>query len=983
MIQIKSGNIILDAAESVKYLFSATDADYDDPAKISTAYTKTISFVNSKTNNEFFGKLNYEITTAVKRKYDNIQITNNGIIIDCGYLILDNVDVQNKTIKYNCTFYSNLGLFFNNLKTNSSQTRSLVDLKYKWLDEDLNEINEDARLCMWNSDYIYNSWELLQQSIDEEWYHNPTKRLYENLTAAPCYSGQYDDFDSTKLLTYKPTDSIKQSFSTATSQNWNDSLAKSNNWALFEMPRELDEWEVKDLRSLYQRPAIRTAAILNAISDAENNGGFKVNWPKDVKKNDSYLNSVYNKTWVILPRINFKDQNLNKQFEYELTLSPIQQDLTKVNKDAVSAYVLFNDQQTIDTTSLTTPKADLSFYINVRPDSTFINKIKQFDGDNEITWAAFNYSTYRLGGAITSEITNTINEHIFNMIEYIIDIETTAGYTITKKIIVSNGKTKPSITTTNGYTQNPYSTYYDFMNEKWFAEHTYYDTQLVYNTATGVFQSTMPITLSIDNIPKDPSLKIKITQNFYSTNLLAGSENRFCLAGMPTSTPYDGSSKYLLRPIKISKNNYFTTYIYNPTIVSTLENNTEKGTDSQIYDTIKSSVQPMHLSKSMLLSKTCTPLQFLLDFCRINRLKITMDPISNEVNIMKCKDYYKNTVNIHNYIDRSKQITIKPTSLTKRIYNFSLPSKNTYVEYLYNQKNNKTYGQTTIVNNNLSDSIDVFGKTIFNTTGDYKMTSPYFKAFLPRYYRENASVLKFGTMVTAKLFKDNELATDDYNKFINDNVKYDSPLALTCLFDKDDKATGDNFNLVFMDAFINIGLYKMIISDNLPIMYELNEKPCYYESFGSNSYDEVLPSLNSTQTIKLKSVGYLPYFTPFHIPGEYIMIDISENKHDNVYTSICSNMFNNGSTDKNILTSDESLFTNYYALYNDLNHDDCYEISCYVLLDAYKSVEFFMRQMYEFDGCLWVMNKIQDYDVSKKTTCKCTFIKVLNKLAYA
>ena len=79
--------------------------------------------------------------------------------------------------------------------------------------------------------------------------------------------------------------------------------------ALASLPKKYTEWETQDLRSYLQRPVIKMSAIINAICQPYNNGGFTVDLDPAFF---SQSNPWWDKTWLTLPVINTLDIQISE-----------------------------------------------------------------------------------------------------------------------------------------------------------------------------------------------------------------------------------------------------------------------------------------------------------------------------------------------------------------------------------------------------------------------------------------------------------------------------------------------------------------------------------------------------------------------------------------------------------------------------------------------------------------------------------------------
>jgi hypothetical protein len=64
------------------------------------------------------------------------------------------------------------------------------------------------------------------------------------------------------------------------------------------------------------------------------------------------------------------------------------------------------------------------------------------------------------------------------------------------------------------------------------------------------------------------------------------------------------------------------------------------------------------------------------------------------------------------------------------------------------------------------------------------------------------------------------------------------------------------------------------------------------------------------------------------------------------------------------------------SYYNDQLDINTKEITCYVNLNDVIVNGELLRNFYYFNGCYWILNKIENYNINNYDTTKCTFIRV-------
>ena len=320
-----------------------------DPTKLSSiknSFSKTLNIPGTPHNNDLFGwlcrsekEIVEDSTTETSNvgtyfnphKKSNWKIFKNGELIQQGYLVLNNILRQDNQITYQVTLFGGLGEFFYNLSYNEDGTKkTLADLNWGFykLNSQGNPINfnEDTDTFFdVNALTVARNWRKNQIVPNTTFTDNDVER---NITFVPEYTGNYEDFDSKKMLvnvnngkttspspTYWMDSSTRarflQSFpdtqteGTDTYQALSSGLLPSNPngvFGLVNFSRDLDPWEASCLNPLEIPLAIRFQKLLQVISKPENNGGYTVEWPEyffGPREESNYINY----TWLLLGKM--------------------------------------------------------------------------------------------------------------------------------------------------------------------------------------------------------------------------------------------------------------------------------------------------------------------------------------------------------------------------------------------------------------------------------------------------------------------------------------------------------------------------------------------------------------------------------------------------------------------------------------------------------------------------------------------------------
>lgn len=98
-------------------------------------------------------------------------------------------------------------------------------------------------------------------------------------------------------------------------------------------------------------------------------------------------------------------------------------------------------------------------------------------------------------------------------------------------------------------------------------------------------------------------------------------------------------------------------------------------------------------------------------------------------------------------------------------------------------------------------------------------------------------------------------------------------------------------------------------------------------------------------------------------------------KNNNVTESLDFGLPRETYIDRINYSEDTTLYANYWrAFYNDQFDVNTKIVTCYVKLE--RASQDMMRKFYFFDNSIWVLNKIDSFDITSYGTTRCEFIKV-------
>lgn len=694
MIQILINGQAVDLNDDIQVGLNYKVNDLENPSAVKNSYSKTITVNGTRNNNIIFGNLwsldrsLYEGTsdnggTGVgfdARKRVDALILDNGNIVEKGYVRLDSVTNTDGIVQYSFTFFGGLGDFFYNLMYGEDgEEKTLGDLYYGFTDSAGKTMTAEQEavnnIAQWNFNWIGTSWDKLAETRDN------TDMLPNNwITAAPTYSGYYDNFDSSKFLLNVGPDgskipsSIRALFNT--NQTGDTVGSPIDNYYLVTANRDMSEWEARDFRSLYQRPAFKNELIFNAISNPINNGGYTVEWDDEVKKSRYYKDS-----WTILPRLDFSNDEKDDD-EYGVYWSGGTAPASSYgNLWKEYSLVDGSGNTTFDTTSMISPKLRIS-----------LQPVVEMNKNADYAYTTYKqYKQYRIGGFGVKVIILDQNDDILEVSPYYFLTTNTQDndfdfyyykyYNRLRSLLGVSSATTISV-----------------REEENLKRIENYNSRFFYS-----FENPLKIDIAL---PAASGFKIIVKTGFFAEDSL-----------------FNGTMGY-------EKNDEFGW-----TVNWTSTTDFASGALQGILDGQSSDIQKMNVTKAILFGNPPqTPFNFLVSFTKLLGLRYELDSFEKKVRIMLRRNYYKDTVvDISDRIDRKKKMEIIPTVIENKWYRYGLETPATYADYLYKKKRNKEdYGvfkQNTnyYFNNEIKE---VFEDNIFKNVIPYRLNSICFNNIL-------------------------------------------------------------------------------------------------------------------------------------------------------------------------------------------------------------------------------------------------------------
>lgn len=317
MLELYIDNIKADLTGQESILTQKTRTDYTNPTIVKNSFTKTVTLPGTKANNFIFNFL-WKLDRVQEAEDFNpshripFTLTENGNLIESGYIKLDKINKTYNKVSYDCTLFGELGNILYELSYRvDEETEEIIPLTLGDLKYNMKTPSGDIDFTI-SMDFVQNGWEHLD-------YTDQDDSDYNTFNFAVCNNGvpKADNFDPKKMMTsilgsdrttrkaavnWDGTDYDREAF--PTSKTVDDvEYSYINSWfvqteylALMEMDNGISCIEARDFRSYLQRPILRLKAVFEAIGRYLNeNLGWTLDMTDKFFTEEEFLNS-----WITL-----------------------------------------------------------------------------------------------------------------------------------------------------------------------------------------------------------------------------------------------------------------------------------------------------------------------------------------------------------------------------------------------------------------------------------------------------------------------------------------------------------------------------------------------------------------------------------------------------------------------------------------------------------------------------------------------------------
>lgn len=924
------------SSESIIALNYALE-DTTNPTIVKNMFSRSIDLPGTPQNNRIFGRF-YDLSRRVmlsatspvgvgfnplKRTPFSLFVESN--LVERGYMQLNKVTMTKGQPTYTCTLFGGLGDFFYSLQFDSNGEKlSLANLDFGIDGATDAESEMDFTI---NKERVHLSWLSAgdgRNSLDEVVMH------------IPAYNGVPDDFDASHALVNLSSNAL--GLPTSKTDEGREYIPYKG-YALAEFPNPLDEWEVRDLRSYLQRPALSARSLISAICNPKNNGGYTVQLDSAFFNED---NALYYDAYITLPMLSTRPEST-------VTRTPI--------ASAMPSNDWVGGADTYTRNTLLASSFSLTDYPNAATVSVKVPLSFKIEGTDAASNALYlDFTKYK----------ETMQEVDGNIVMPTITPTARIESALVARIVV-----------------------YDYDDGSILKA----SPDMAFSSK-GEFKQSWKVYNQLDSINRGATnIKGHFVRNASGTYIFedAGGNNTF-----PIELSFvKGNTTNIRVELQIQRAYAKSDSVWSPNpgklsdSGSFLDNGESNEVDNvQIYAItedaeVVTSIEELpyistgsRITKEILLGGTASPADYLLSYAKLFGLRFIKDIAEKRITITS--RYFTGEIeDIEHRIDRGQSLTITPNVFDTKFMRLALDTPDSYYSAKYRDEYDVAYGQkrvdTAYEFNNATK--EVYDGNVFQHAVPCLATSRLFYDF-----RNSDGVRVYPPIaenITYRLFRqgtegieglDIDLPSGTYidttkTAKLNRYDGYDN-MPKMCYFDMSDnqrEAVDIANNLVIYCGRHNLTdnngqPISYYLTDDLPEMVELNRKPCYLlteSTSDKNARDVAI------------AVERLPLFLSMRLIGERITDSFDFAVPKEVFVGIID------------YPESVTLYNRYWqGLYADRMDVDTRKVEAMVNLTGLSVSADMLRKFYYFDNCYWLLNRITDYDPAKGGLTRCEFIKV-------
>lgn len=379
-------------------------------------------------------------------------------------------------------------------------------------------------------------------------------------------------------------------------------------------------------------------------------------------------------------------------------------------------------------------------------------------------------------------------------------------------------------------------------------------------------------------------------------------------------------------------------------------------------DTVRTGVK---VTKKMILTTESTPLDYVLSYCKQFRLSFVTDKVTGTVTIASKSEGFQNQI-----IDMSERIDqngieIKPLQFDAKWYELALTEVGGEFMQYYKATQGEKFGAKRIDTGYDFNATtkNLLEGNIYKSASEVLEQSRYMLTITSKEGRPVPAVFLDGGMKYT-LFDDLNNKKDidipavrsDANiRYFNEELRGYDAFSKLQLHGEDDKSLNGDGVLVFFKGAYTGGKYTAFrITDDLPEMELLAGKPCWILDVGVG-LNVVAPPVFGRYLMNGNKVARS---WDYGVPAVVDIPDVVYDENSTIY----------------------GLFWREYM--EDRFDVDTKTVVCMVDTRGMQIDETALKRIYRFEGNLWILNKVTDFDISSESLTKCEFVKIKQSVAY-
>lgn len=366
------------------------------------------------------------------------------------------------------------------------------------------------------------------------------------------------------------------------------------------------------------------------------------------------------------------------------------------------------------------------------------------------------------------------------------------------------------------------------------------------------------------------------------------------------------------------------------------------------------------VTKDALLGGTATPADYLLAYCKQFNLRLIVDEASKTVNIVRCEKFFTGeVVDIQDRIDRNREVNIQPLAAETRWFTMTQAVEGANAKR-YADMYGHAYGRVRIdtgypFNDETKELCgdSVLKGAVQTQARSRKMAFPLLGNESRRSWQEFEHTLVYGIAGATTEVKDEGFSPSAYEAYNSAGLLFYDDTDLPQLCDENDKAVDGAGVLLFLSG---AGRQVWLTDDLNEMLYQNGANACWL----------------ITEDATIAEHIYQPHFSR-NYPATLVGFCMEYAVPKEIYTTLVTS-----------LPAGATVYNRRWQKFIEERYDDDTRVvTCYVNLRGWKVGTELLRPFYWWDNCLWVLNKINDYDMTGEGATLCEFVKVNDPTNYS